>query len=150
MSRELVLVIASAALVCGLAAVVIAVLDRVAPLKRIRKRRARAELLMHLAGTVAYWGRQVVDAEPGTLPFAEWGFENSLVRLCWTYQLTPTDLARECWRLGRTLERAAFDAGYDDTWPPRTPFSLTQPTPGPLSSSQPSPTPPSGQWLDTS
>lgn len=138
------LVIASAALVCALAAVAIAVADRVAPLKRIRRRRARAELLMHLAATVAHWGRQVADAEPGTLPFAEWGAEHPMVRLCWTFQLTPTDLAQECRRLARTLERDALDSGYADTWPVLTPFSPTQPTPAP-----PSPTP-SGHWVDTS
>ncbi len=137
------MLVAAAALVITLLTLAVVLADRVTPLKRIRQRRARAEMLMHLASTTALWGRQVTDAEPGTPPFAEWGFEHPMVRLCWIYQLTPADLAQECWRLSRTLEGNALAAGYGDPWPVPVQPTSTQPTPTPPSFTQPR------RWVDT-
>lgn len=84
--------------------------------KRERTRLVKAELLMELAITAERWAKEVEGTDERVRPFAEWPDDDPRKQLCHTYQITPSDLARICRRLGDELENSSMRRGYEDVW----------------------------------
>lgn len=83
--------------------------------KAERKRLAKAELLLDVAITVQRWADDL-SGKNDTAPFSEWGEDDTFVRLCRVYGLTPADLSKIAEGIADQLEGRAERAGYADAW----------------------------------
>jgi hypothetical protein len=84
-----------------------------APTRARRRQVLASELLIMLAVTVERWGREVVSAEPGLIPFGEWPDDDPLRDLVLRHGLPEGEVRAVCQQLGARLERQAERSGYD-------------------------------------